>query len=167
MPFSCSVTPSWMSLMSLKRSPFRARFIFGNRRRVCRCQIWRVRWEATGSHGSIWKQETVSQCDPNLGQILFFCKSVPKICLASSLPPPRRSASSLVVSRLSCITMARAFSTFPLDRAETGRPGRGSSSSDYLRSWKRANRRKTCARLNHHRAHFTGLGTIPWQFSPV
>jgi len=38
--------------------------------------------------------------------------------------------SSLVVIRLSCFTIARVFSTFSLDRAESGRPGRVSFSSD-------------------------------------
>jgi len=51
----------------------------------------------------------------------------------------RRSAISLVVIRLSCITMARVFSTFSLGRAETGRPGQGSSFSDSLPSWKCVN----------------------------
>lgn len=56
----------------------------------------------------------------------FFCKSLSKICLPAFVPTPRRSTSSLVVIRLSFITMVRLSSIFSLDWEETGRPGRGS-----------------------------------------
>jgi len=67
----------------------------------------------------------VTDCSTNFEQI-FFRKSLSKICLAACLPIPRRSTNSLVVIRLSCITMARLSSIFSLDWEETGRPGRGS-----------------------------------------
>ena len=91
----------------------------------------------------------VKERGTNLEQILLFCKSVARIFVTSSLPTPRRSASGLMVICLSCITVARVFSRFSLDRAETSRPGRGSSSCDSLPSSKRAKHRKTCARLGH------------------
>ena len=69
--------------------------------------------------------------DTNLEEI-FFLKPLSKICLAAFLPTPRRSASSLVVIRLSCLAIARDFSKFSVDRAESGRPGRVSFSSDAL-----------------------------------
>jgi hypothetical protein len=148
--------------MSLKRSPSRASFSFGKRKSLPMPNL-ASRGDA-GSHRLIWKQETGSQCGTNLEQIFVFCKSLFKIYLAASLPIPRRSASSLVVIRLSLITMARTFTAFSLDRAETARPGRGSSSSDSLL----LEIARTVGRIVHdchHRIHFPGLGTLPWQFS--
>jgi hypothetical protein len=98
--------------------------------KFCRWQTWRV----GGCAG--WHTEHLTRCflcwavkeyDTNLEQIFLFGKSLSKICLADSLPTSGRSASSQVVIR---ITMARVFSAFSLDRAEAGRLGRGSSSSD-------------------------------------
>jgi len=54
----------------------------------------------------------VEECGTNLEQIFLSYKSLSKICLAAFFPTPRRSPSSLFVIRLSCITMARVFSTF-------------------------------------------------------
>jgi len=68
----------------------------------------------------------------NLEEIFLFFKSLPKIYLAAFLPSPRCSASNLVVIRLSCFTIARVFSTFSLNRAESGRSGLVSFSSDVL-----------------------------------
>jgi hypothetical protein len=54
----------------------------------------------------------VEKCATNFEQIFLSCKSLSKICLAAFLPTPRRSPSSLIVIRLSCIRMVRVFSTF-------------------------------------------------------
>jgi len=51
----------------------------------------------------------VEECGTNLEQIFLSYKSLSKICLAAFLPTPRLSSSSLIVIRLSCITMARVF----------------------------------------------------------
>jgi hypothetical protein len=109
----------------------------------------------------------VKERSTDLERIFLFYKSVARIFLAASLPTPRQSASGLMVIYLSCITVARVFSTFSLDRAETSWPGRGSSSSDSLHSSDRPEHRKTCARLGHHRTHFSGLGTLPCQSYPI
>ena len=76
---------------------------------------------------STWRYlcSAVKDCSTNFEQI-FFRKSLFKICPAAFLPTPGRSTSSLVVIRLSCITMARLSSIFSLDWEETGRTGRGS-----------------------------------------
>jgi hypothetical protein len=54
--------------------------------------------------------------------------------VVASLPIPRHSTSSLLVIRLSCITMAQVFSTFSMDQVETVQPGQGSSFSNSLPS---------------------------------
>jgi hypothetical protein len=69
--------------------------------------------------------------------------------LAASLPTPRSWASSTVGgNRLSCVTTSRMFYTLSLDRAATGRPGRG---SDFLKT---RDNRKIFERLSHHRTRF-------------
>jgi hypothetical protein len=103
--------------------------------------------------------------DTNLEEFFLFFKYLSKICLAAFLPTPRLSASCLVVIHLSCFSIARVFSTFSLDRGESGRPGRVSFSSDVL-PFEKA---RTILRLVHdsvtrHRTHFSGLDTFRGSF---
>jgi hypothetical protein len=58
-PSSNSVTTHWMSLISPKRSPFRASFTFGKRGKKSAGAKYTCRGVA-GSHRLIWKQETTS-----------------------------------------------------------------------------------------------------------